>query len=281
LPRPGKEKAPWRRKPRRARTPTPGEIPYRRPNRQGEETPEARPRDPRQRYRDGNAGASMNRNCPRRPAGPQRQPTGRNLRPNRAGWTSGTGERAPDPACRITPSRFVNRRRGGDAGRRTRSLSGQALEGRTPRARPGEKDRGDRIGSKASRRAGTARTQPDPGLETRERWLERLGCAEGAENLERAEAPATAHGYRDTLWSGVKARGRTHDLFERVAPGKAKTARRTNREAGASNQYGASMPGCLRGADQPQERRTHGPAMGRRRLGYSVSTLWGGTRLSP
>lgn len=60
-------------------------------------------------------------------------------------------------------------------------------EGRTPRARPVERHRGDPAGRKASRHMVSARTQQD-----REPWKARsggsaeLGCAVGAMNLERA-----------------------------------------------------------------------------------------------
>lgn len=103
-------------------------------------------------------------------------------------------------------------------------------EGRTPRARPVERHRGDHAGRKASRHMVSARTQQD-----REPWMARgggsarLGCAVGAKNLERAVEHDTARVENRTrraerqtrareetrdwrcgdawvrLWSGVKA----------------------------------------------------------------------------
>lgn len=57
-------------------------------------------------------------------------------------------------------------------------------------------------------------------------------------------------------------------LVERGAPGETKTARRTNRVAGALNQSGARSSGCLREADRPQERRAR-----RQRWGNASSDM--------
>jgi len=121
--------------------------------------------------------------------------TGRTNRTEREGEDG----RPDDPVFRrkaLSQRPEANRRRGGAAERRRRHLSGEALKGE-PRGRArlrytGEAD----AGSKASRRAGTARTQHDPGGGMPGGGgSARPGCVDGEENLARAECAACpSHG---------------------------------------------------------------------------------------
>lgn len=70
-------------------------------------------------------------------------------------------------------------------------------EGRTPRTRPVETHRGGRTGSKASKRAGTARTQHDPGNGSPGNGgSDRLGCVDGERtSRERCARLVRARGF--------------------------------------------------------------------------------------
>jgi hypothetical protein len=121
------------------------------------------------------------------------------------------GEQAPEargggrgPAARPL---HANRRRGCVRREAAAILAVSSSEGRTPRARPVETYRGGRAGSNASRRAGTAGTQHDPGGGIPgDGGSARHGCAEGEGNLGRA---MRGHPLRRA------ARGRPGETLER------------------------------------------------------------------
>jgi hypothetical protein len=118
-------------------------------------------------------GRAPGRTKPRR-ARVRRTEKSRSRHPNRR------GEQTPGAAAAVVvrrPGGYTPNARGDALSRGNAILAVSSPEGRTPRTRPGETDRGDRTaGSNASRRAGTARTQHDPGNGTpRERWLCTVG----------------------------------------------------------------------------------------------------------
>jgi len=126
-------------------------------------------REPDDRKEDGGTGKGEPR-----PKGPKRTEPGRD--PRHAGTARPLPEAPRSPIAR------------GEAEPRGKAIFARSSsEGRTPRARPVERHRGDHAGRKASRHMVSARTQRD-----REPWKARsggsawLGCAVGARNLERA-----------------------------------------------------------------------------------------------
>lgn len=102
------------------------------------------------------------------------------------------------PFGSVTP--LANRKRGCCAERRKRSLSCQALKGEPHERARLRKHRGDRDGSKASKPAGTARTQQDPeeatpGVVARHDWVALQGKKTSRER-QALEDSVTASGVK-------------------------------------------------------------------------------------
>jgi len=161
------------------------------PTRQGDQAPAARPRRTRRPERGGDHQRAVDdpdrRECERIPA--TTEPCAeaeRRRRQVRTGET-GTAERQGRPvACR----RNANRKRGKLRREATAIPVVSSSEGRTPRARLAETRQGDRDGSKASKPAGTARTQQDPeeatpGVVARHDWV----ALKGKETSRERQAP--------------------------------------------------------------------------------------------
>jgi len=185
-PRQGMGKASWRRIPGE---PGPRDQPERSgddgPNRQEEETPGARPR----RFKDRPWGVRWGVPEPTSQDRKVRSASNPVRDPRQAGTDRPLFEapRSPIAGGAVRPRGWT-------------ILARSCSEGRTPRARPVERHRGDPAGRKASRHMVSARTQQD-----REPWKARsggsagLGSAVGAKNLERAVECRTGRAEDRTL----------------------------------------------------------------------------------
>jgi hypothetical protein len=140
---------------------------HRRPNRQKDQTPEARLLN--RRMTDWGRRVRCDPMNRRRPGKTERSAAWRGYRPRPAALrgeeTSGAGEGSLAGTSVQWPRdrRNANRRRGCPTERRGRFLSGQALKGTTPRVHPVETYRGDQRGSKAPKSFEKAGGQRDPG----------------------------------------------------------------------------------------------------------------------
>jgi len=206
----GKGKAPGRKKPRRARRT--------KARRDAESSPQRdRGSKPLQRGRAGPSvraaaaitdGPSMIRNVGNSDRNTSDNRTSA-LKPKGEGGRYGPGRREPPNGESVRKRDAASQSHGGMLRREAKAiLVVSSSEGRTPRARLVEKYQGDRDGSKASKPAGTARTQQDPeeatpGVVARHDWVALKGkktsrerqtledsvAASRAETLKRGQSP--------------------------------------------------------------------------------------------
>jgi hypothetical protein len=151
-----------------------------------------------------------------------RRPPHHALKPKGDGAGYGPGETCPDE--RPTPFGCVTPQRQSQEGKLRREAKAilvvSSSEGRTPRARLDETSQGGSDGSKASKPAGTARTQQDPeeatpGVVARPYRVALKGKKTSREPMTLEDGVAA---HRVKLWSGGEVRGRTHELVIRFVP---------------------------------------------------------------